>query len=687
MLLRLLRLPYFYFTAIIIAGFFILRPEVNKFILQDTDQIPEPANDKQYIFAYDFNHDGTSEYVKYKTGVLGQPAVVVYDYKREPLGQWDFQGEFANYWRFYAFGDYDINGSSEAYLLTLYNDTIFANFFEPFGSGEKYSIPVTPVSERTGIDDLWISLNKMTDFNKDGIMEAVVSVTAGYSLDPRGLFLLDLTNGTSQFFSHNYSTLSALSIMDIDGDKRDELFLLSGSRGNVDGKTREERSDSWVSGLFIDPGSDPGLKHLMSIYGPHSQFMTFPFVTGNDTLIGGLANMAVQRDPVLYLWDRDLNLIDSVSLHLPRYPEGWQFRGNFTDEKLRPVFSSPHGMTYGISDQGGFKYLGDIGKNSRIRACFDLDDDGQNEYITMNGETELIVFSRNFRHSAKLRIPRVDESLKQLRFSKFYFNGIPHLMVQNGHLTECYLFRPNWLFWGQYLFLALVIAFVFFIIFLANLQQKKQLQKRQKDKDEVTRLQFQAIANQINPHFSYNILNTIGYSVLNEDREKAYKLLVKYSQLTRNLIEGGIQPNRTLRQEMGFVENFLDLQKSRFEKEFKYYIDIDPSVNQEILVPRMIVLTFVENAIKHGLSLKEGEKLLKIQVFRKNGRITIIVEDNGNGRKASANHEYESAGQGLGILDRIIDIHRKIHKKPISYTIEDIEGPGHSGTRVIINLE
>ena len=163
---------------------------------------------------------------------------------------------------------------------------------------------------------------------------------------------------------------------------------------------------------------------------------------------------------------------------------------------------------------------------------------------------------------------------------------------------------------------------------------------------ENDRLKLSTILNQMNPHFSHNVLNSIGALVYSKEPDEVYNQLTRFSRMMRSLL---MEKNRILiplKQELEFVSNYLELEKLRFEDRFKYSLpDInDTNINLLIQIP-------VENAIKHGLLPKSTPGTLKVSVIQNKEGYKITIIDNGIGRKEAGNHKLRNTEKGLKIMD------------------------------------
>ncbi|MEM6699608.1 MAG: histidine kinase [Bacteroidota bacterium] len=143
--------------------------------------------------------------------------------------------------------------------------------------------------------------------------------------------------------------------------------------------------------------------------------------------------------------------------------------------------------------------------------------------------------------------------------------------------------------------------------------------------------ELSALKAQLNPHFLYNVFNTISASVPPE-QEQTREMIAKLSDLFRYQLKASKSELVPLEEELEFVEKYLDLEKARFEDRLQVTIDVPQNIRQE-LVPPMILQPLVENSVKHGIaSLIEGGEIA-IRVRRSGSDIQFEVSDTGVGVK------------------------------------------------------
>jgi len=246
-----------------------------------------------------------------------------------------------------------------------------------------------------------------------------------------------------------------------------------------------------------------------------------------------------------------------------------------------------------------------------------------------------------------------------------------------------------------------IISILLFLLLLLGYFYYKQKEKEIKDKVEkeksglrleydkkLMELRLAAIKNQLNPHFIFNILNSIGSIILKEDKQVAYDLFTHFTSLIRHTIESSEKISIPLKEEMNQIEKYLFLQKFRFKGKFDYSIIIDDNVDLNILVPRMCAEIFVENAIKHGLKNKDKGGMITIKIKRKDNETIIEICDNGIGRKKASEIVNFGTGKGINIAKEMFDLYKKLHKNEVRFEIIDLfdENNKAIGTKIIEHI-
>lgn len=140
-----------------------------------------------------------------------------------------------------------------------------------------------------------------------------------------------------------------------------------------------------------------------------------------------------------------------------------------------------------------------------------------------------------------------------------------------------------------------------------------------------------AIKAQLNPHFLYNVFNTINASVPAEN-EVTRQMIAKLSDLFRYQLQAVRRELVPLKEELDFVKKYLDLEKARFEERLKIDIDVPEELMNE-QVPPMLLQPLVENSVKHGLSSLIDGGTIGIKIFKEDSKLKFEISDTGVGIK------------------------------------------------------
>lgn len=154
-------------------------------------------------------------------------------------------------------------------------------------------------------------------------------------------------------------------------------------------------------------------------------------------------------------------------------------------------------------------------------------------------------------------------------------------------------------------------------------QQKNALIIKEKE------IKFKMLASQINPHFLFNVLESIRMKAhLNGDKEIG-QVVKKLGKLMRHSLEVG-SGFTTLKNEINNVESYLEIQKFRFGNRFEYLIKMTPK-SDKIRIPPFTIQPLVENAVIHGLENVENNGLVEVNIHEDQHILQISVSDNGIG--------------------------------------------------------
>lgn len=157
--------------------------------------------------------------------------------------------------------------------------------------------------------------------------------------------------------------------------------------------------------------------------------------------------------------------------------------------------------------------------------------------------------------------------------------------------------------------------------------------------------ELSALKQQLHPHFLFNTMNTISVLVREGRNTQAVKLLARLSGLLRTTLDSAGVEEVTLRQEMAFIERYVEIQKMRFADRLTVVTDVSAEA-LESRVPNLLLQPLVENAIQHGVSPKRGPGRVTVSGRIVGDQLQLEVSDDGVGIEDG---QYQRAREGIGL--------------------------------------
>lgn len=235
---------------------------------------------------------------------------------------------------------------------------------------------------------------------------------------------------------------------------------------------------------------------------------------------------------------------------------------------------------------------------------------------------------------------------------------------------------------------ALALGLLASILYILYRKYQSSQEKR------VLSLEQNMLRSQMNPHFLFNSLNSIKLYIINNEQKNAVHYLNKFSKLVRKILEASSSKEISLAEELETVELYMNIENIRFNNEIDFNVEVDKDVDLDLIkIPSLALQPFLENALWHGLSPKDGDKKIRLAVTNeKNGHITIAIEDNGIGRAAAEvnkeNRVLKRKSVGIDITKERLANFAKDYQNNFDVEIVDLfDETGNSrGTRVMINI-
>ncbi|MCP4724954.1 MAG: sensor histidine kinase, partial [bacterium] len=182
---------------------------------------------------------------------------------------------------------------------------------------------------------------------------------------------------------------------------------------------------------------------------------------------------------------------------------------------------------------------------------------------------------------------------------------------------------------------------------------------------QLAKSQLQALKMQLQPHFLFNTLHTINWLML-KDVEAAASTITLLSDLLRISLEMTDKQEITLKDELEFIQKYIEIQKTRFKDRLNVEIDIQPET-LDAAVPTLILQPITENAFAHGISPHERKGIIKIASRKENGTLVMEVHDNGDGIDPDKKTEGPN---GIGLSNSRERL-RQIYSEKHSFGLKD----------------
>ncbi|MEN8202728.1 MAG: histidine kinase [Bacteroidota bacterium] len=652
----------------------------HKLELKQTGYHSNPFRNSAYI---DMDGDGINERILMRN-LNTNGNLVAFSQSDRILGTWHLPG----LWHMvpsYCFADTDDDSIQEIFTVSINSgDSVLVSQIELSDSEgtqkNRFVCELTRIND--AFDHIFNTLG-LFDMTGDSEPDFVFYISAGFSLQPRACYAWDLVNDTlisSPFAGFNI---------------RNPHSYMESNDGNLVFVTTTATQNYHYPIPYSDTASyavvlREGLEYLFDpVYmgGRQSMTTTLPLSGQGENRI--LAITADKRKDharfILRILNQSgeiLRIREGVDLPKASFALIWNQR-----------------LCIFASDREGFS-LFEVSKDLQLSELYsestpyahvkalNLDSDSNSELLLVNLndrqfavlDDELKSLARTESVSTNINVSSVSMISRDQAQHNFFIQtrGTHYLLAY--HKNPFYPFR-----WSYYV--ALYGGFFILFLGLQKLFLFRNRQKKAKEK-EVIELQLKAVMNQLNPHFTFNAINTIGQLMMKGEKSEGYEHFVRLSDLVRKSMINAFEPYKTLGEEIEFVAQYLKIESFRFREKLSWELNIDPEVDKSILIPKMLIHLFAENAIKHGIFHKENGGRLEISIQKISSEIVIIVTDDGVGRSKAFSIEKRS-GDGMRILDNYLLLFNRQHRHTVKYRIKDREelDPSQSGTQVKISIK
>ncbi|MEM1123290.1 MAG: histidine kinase [Bacteroidota bacterium] len=181
------------------------------------------------------------------------------------------------------------------------------------------------------------------------------------------------------------------------------------------------------------------------------------------------------------------------------------------------------------------------------------------------------------------------------------------------------------------------------------------------------------LRTQMNPHFTFNALTSLqGFLQKKGDTKMGIRLLARYAKLMRQSLHFSRQTWISLTEELQFLDNYLSVQKARYQQQFSFAIDVAPGIITESWhVPPMLLQPAIENALVHGQIANQANGQILIGIQEKKNQLWIEIADNGIGRRGSKDKMDGKKSYSTKITKERLHLLQQTHGIMIYYDIRD----------------
>ena len=245
-------------------------------------------------------------------------------------------------------------------------------------------------------------------------------------------------------------------------------------------------------------------------------------------------------------------------------------------------------------------------------------------------------------------------------------------------------------FYQTWWFITLVVLAGAYSIYKITVTVTKRNKNKEQEelllKHKILMLEQKALQAMMNPHFVFNVMNSIQHYINTNNTNSANKILSGFARLIRKNLEMCTQSYISLADEISYLELYLSLEQNRFGDKLKYEINLPDNIDRdETEIPSMLLQPYIENAIWHGIMPQELGGKVTITIVKKDSDTLLIqIEDNGVGIDNSLkNKKGDHQSKGMMLISERINLLNQIEAVPIQLNVAQ---NGKKGTIISISI-
>lgn len=249
--------------------------------------------------------------------------------------------------------------------------------------------------------------------------------------------------------------------------------------------------------------------------------------------------------------------------------------------------------------------------------------------------------------------------------------------------------EPLWMRWWVITIAAASAAFLLFIV-MRRYYRVKEIKEKEKllTKTRLISLEQQALQAMMNPHFIFNVMNSIQYFINTRDNAMANQVLTGFARLIRKNLDICNKSYISIEEEITYLGLYLSLEKLRFGEKMNYSINTNTDIDlAETYIPSMLLQPYVENAIWHGVMPMNEPGEIRVNISNSGQNLILTIVDNGIGIEDSLKSKSsDHISRGMQLTQQRIALMNKFNKTTISISVTQ-QTTGGTIVTVIVPLK
>jgi sensor histidine kinase YesM len=191
----------------------------------------------------------------------------------------------------------------------------------------------------------------------------------------------------------------------------------------------------------------------------------------------------------------------------------------------------------------------------------------------------------------------------------------------------------------------------------------------------------------MNPHFTFNSLNSIQSYLSTNDKRSAQIYLADFAILMRKIMDQAKLNLITLNEEIEFLSNYIDLEKRRLDNSFRYELEVAEDIDKSnTFIPTLMLQPFVENAVWHGVATLDQGGVICIKFYKNGENLICEILDNGPGLTSEKVNKPYHKSTGINNIKERMRLFEELFNKKIELEIIDVLDNNSAGVLVRLKV-